>query len=79
MKDFDVTIIRPLIYISEKDIKEFANMYGFARITCRCPVGQNSMRKKTDALINEIQELYPNARNNIANAGLLYGSKKAIW
>ncbi len=79
MKDFGITIIRPLIYISEADIKEFAKMYGFARITCRCPVGQNSVRKKTDVLIDEIEELFPNARRNIASAGLLYGSKKASW
>lgn len=78
MRDFDITILRPLIYINEADIKEFAKMYGFARITCRCPVGQNSVRKKTDALISEIENLYPNARSNIAQAGLLYGSKKAI-
>lgn len=77
MRDFGITIVRPLIYITEADIKEFAKMYGFARITCRCPVGQNSVRKKTDALINEIEALYPNARANIASAGLIYGSHKA--
>jgi len=79
MKDFGITIIRPLIYIQEADIKEFAKMYGFARITCRCPVGQNSVRKKTDALISDIEALFPNARTNIASAGLIYGSKKASW
>lgn len=79
MRDFGITIVRPLIYISEADIIEFAKMYGFARITCRCPVGQNSVRKKTDALIDEIETLFPNARSNIASSGLIYGSKKAIW
>lgn len=78
MTEYGITILRPLIYISENDIKEFAKMYGFARITCRCPVGQNSVRKKTDALINDIETLFPNARSNIASAGLIYGSKKAI-
>lgn len=78
MTEYGITILRPLIYISENDIKEFAKMYGFARITCRCPVGQNSVRKKTDALIDDIETLFPNARSNIASAGLIYGSKKAI-
>lgn len=77
MREFGITILRPLIYISEQEIIEFAKMYGFARITCRCPVGQNSVRKKTDALINDIETLFPNARSNIASAGLLYGSQKA--
>lgn len=79
MNEYGMTILRPLIYISENDIKEFAKMYGFARITCRCPVGQNSVRKKTDALINDIEALFPNARSNIASAGLIYGSQKAKW
>jgi len=77
MEDFEVTIIRPLAYIAEEDIRTFAKMYGFARILCRCPVGQNSMRKKVEDLLKEIEILYPNARENIAKAGLVYGSDKA--
>jgi len=77
MHDFGVTIIRPLIYVSEQQIKNFANHYGFSRVLCRCPVGQNSVRKKVDALLGEIEMLFPNARTNIARAGLTYGSEKA--
>jgi tRNA(Ile)-lysidine synthase TilS/MesJ len=77
MNAYDITIIRPLIYISENQIREFAKMYGFNRITCRCPVGQNALRKKTDQLLSDIEMLYPNARANLAQAGLEYGSKKA--
>lgn len=77
MQEYDVTIIRPLIYIAEQDIRTFAQQQGFARILCRCPVGQNSMRKQTDQLLKEIEAIFPNARENIAKAGLLYGSQKA--
>lgn len=77
MVDYGVTIIRPLIYVPEQEIKTFAQQQGFIRITCQCPVGQNSMRKQTDRLLDDISALYPNARANIANAGLLYGSDKA--
>lgn len=77
MHQYGVTIIRPLTYIAEEDIVRFAQMYGFARIMCRCPVGQQSMRKKVNDLLKDIETLYPNARENIANAGLLYGSDKA--
>lgn len=77
MHDYGVTIIRPLIYIAEKDIRTFSQQQGFARIMCRCPVGQNSMRKKVDQLLQEIEVLFPNARENIAQAGLKYGSQKA--
>ena len=77
MQEYGVTIIRPLIYIAEQDIRTFAQQQGFARIMCRCPVGQNSMRKKTDQLLQEIELLFPNARENIAQAGFKYGSQKA--
>lgn len=77
MQEYGVTIIRPLIYSSENDILNFAKQQGFLRAMCRCPVGQNSMRKKVDQLLTEIEALYPNARENIAKAGLLYGSDKA--
>jgi tRNA 2-thiocytidine biosynthesis protein TtcA len=77
MYEYGVTIIRPLIYIAEQDIRQFAQQQGFARIICRCPVGQNSMRKQVDHLLKEIESLFPNARENIAKAGLLYGSQKA--
>lgn len=77
MVDYGVTIIRPLIYVSEEEIKEFAKLYGFARIVCQCPVGQNSLRKQVAQLIEEIEHIFPNARENLSQASLHYGSDKA--
>ena len=77
MVDYGVTIIRPLIYLGEQEIVEFAKQQGFIRALCRCPVGQKSMRKKVAELLNDIQKLYPQASENIAHAGLHYGSEKA--
>ena len=77
MHDYGVTIIRPLIYAAEEDIINFAKLQGFSRITCRCPVGQVSMRSKVGKLLEEIELLFPHARENIAQAGLVYGSDKA--
>lgn len=78
MHDYGVTIIRPLIFISEDEIREFAKMYGFARTLCQCPVGQDSMRKKTNSLITDIERIFPHVRQNLGSASLLYGSKKAM-
>ena len=77
MHDYGVTIIRPLIYIGEESIRQFAKHHGFARITCQCPVGQNSKRKVVNDLIKQMEEHFPHARGNLARAGLLYGSDKA--
>lgn len=74
---YGVTIIRPLIYLQEDDIRTFAKHYGFQRVTCRCPAGQQSLRKKTDLLLSSLSPLYPNARSNVSHAALKYGSQKA--
>lgn len=78
MHDYGVTIIRPLIFISEDEIKEFAKMYGFTRVVCQCPVGQDSMRKRSKDLIAELEKEFPNARENLSTASMLYGSQKAL-
>jgi tRNA(Ile)-lysidine synthase TilS/MesJ len=78
MHNYGVTIVRPLIYIAEEEIKEFAKMYGFSRIACQCPVGQNSMRKRTKDLIASLEKEFPNAKQNLSLASLVYGSQKAL-
>ncbi len=77
MQRYGVTIIRPLIFISEKEIRSFASSHGFLRILCRCPIGADSVRKKTEILLERIEKTFPRARTNLARAGLLYGSRKA--
>lgn len=77
MYDYGVTVIRPLIYVSEEEIKAFSRLYGFARIVCQCPVGGQSLRKKVADLLLEIETIFPNARANLSQASLEYGSKKA--
>ena len=77
MYHYGVTIIRPLIYTSEQQIRDFAKIYGFNRVTCQCPVGQDSLRKQTETLIKEIEETFPNIRDNLSLASFQYGSDKA--
>ncbi len=77
MIDYDVTIIRPLIYISENDLKSFAREHGFARLSCQCPKGLGSMRKIVDRMLEEAEGPFPNIRANVSNAVLQYGSEKA--
>lgn len=78
MHDYGVTIIRPLIYVSEEEIREFAHKYGFTRVVCQCPVGQESLRKRTKDLIAALERDFPNARKNLHQASLRYGSQKAL-
>ncbi len=77
MIDYKIKIIRPLIYVSEKDILSFADMHKFLKITCQCPIGQNSVRKKTELILRDLEMQFPNIRKNLFQAGLVYGSNKA--
>lgn len=77
MEEFGVTIIRPLIYLSESEVIAFAKQHGYARITCQCPVGQRSKRRQVKGLLDQIEELFTHGRANLAMAGLKYGSRKA--
>lgn len=77
MHDYGVTIIRPLIFISEQEIREFAKLYQFSRITCQCPVGQESLRRDVKDLLKILEESFPNVRTNLALASHAYGSDKA--
>lgn len=78
MIDYGVTIIRPLIFIPENSIREFASNYGFLRILCQCPVGKDSMRYKVEQILQEIEPIFPNIRENLAMASRKYGSDKAL-
>lgn len=77
MVKYGITIIRPLMYISEKEIIEFAKEYGFLRLTCQCTIGATSNRKNVDHFLKDIEVHFPHVRNNLSIASLLYGSNKA--
>lgn len=77
MQHYKITVVRPLIFISEDEIIRFAQAHGFNRVVCKCPVGQNSMRKKTDHLLKYLEKTFPEARSNLALASRIYGSDKA--
>ena len=78
MEKFGVTLIRPLIYVREAEITTFAEEHRFHRISCQCPVGQHSMRKKMKDWITEMERSFPNIRSNVAQAIQQYGSNKAL-
>ena len=78
MHDYGITIVRPLIYIPEKEIVAFAKNHGFSRISCQCPVGQSSKRQEVKNILKVLEESFPNASQNLFISSLKYGSKKAL-
>jgi len=78
MHKYGITIIRPLLFIPEDSIREFAALYGFAKITCQCPVGQKSKRNQVKQILEIMNSEFPNAKKNLMQAALQYGSQKAL-
>lgn len=60
-----LSVIRPLILLSENEIKEFAAIRRFKSEIKLCHFEKESKRKDIKNLISQLVELYPNARTNI--------------
>ena len=67
-KEADVTVIRPLIYVPEKDIIGFQNKMQFATIKNPCPHDGNTRRQYVKNLIQQIQKENPNIKQKMFNA-----------
>ncbi len=65
-----VTVIRPLVYVEEKEIISFAGTNGFPIICCRCPVcGKADLqRRKMKKLLRELQTDIPHVKRSLLHA-----------
>ena len=73
MFDGEIIIIRPLIYIAEKDIIRFAEMSNFPKSTYQCPNSITSKRAFIKNLLNEIEKQSPYVKINLFRAVTQYG------
>ncbi len=65
-----LAIIRPLCYVEESLIKQFAGESGFPEQLCQCPFGGSSRRKYIKEFIRQTARLTPkvNIKSNIFNS-----------
>lgn len=68
MNKFDMTIIRPLALITEKEMKELEEMSGYKKQIKNCPYEKDSSRRDAKKLLNELEKWNPNVRQSIWSA-----------
>jgi len=64
----DVTVIRPLIYVEEKDIKNYVNKNSLPVVKSTCTVDGNSKRQYIKDLISYIDTDSPEVKKRLFTA-----------
>lgn len=63
-----ITLIRPLIYTEEKEIKRFIKKAGIEPMKKSCPMDGESKREEMKELINNFQKEIPQIKANLLGA-----------
>ena len=64
----DLTLIRPLIYAPEKEIRSFAKNYNLPVVASPCPVDKKTKREEVKILLGDMSRKYKNFKYNIFSA-----------
>jgi tRNA 2-thiocytidine biosynthesis protein TtcA len=64
------TVIRPLVYVEERDIAEFSYANDFSLIACGCPAGAEGdrNRRRMKRLVKELSGEFPHLRGSLIGA-----------
>lgn len=63
-------VIRPMIYLAEKDIARLAQACDFPLATSSCPRASDSRRVLVKSIISTLQKEFPAVKTNLVRAGL---------
>ena len=65
LDQIDLHIIRPLLYVPEKEITSFAKAQNYVALGQECPAEGQTMRNEVDSWLNIMEEKHPQTRQNI--------------
>ena len=68
MNKFNMTIIRPLSLITEKEMKEMEEIRGYKKQIKNCPHEKDSSRRDAKSLLTELEKWNPDVRKSIWGA-----------
>jgi len=64
----DITMIRPLIYVEERDILLFTESMGFNVVKNKCPADGTTKRHEVAEILDKMEEMHPGARQRIVSS-----------
>jgi len=68
--DGQFVLIRPMIYVPEKDIMRFAQAWAFPLLSAHCPYHMTSRRMLVKNVIRTLEQEHPRIKINLFRAGL---------
>lgn len=74
---YPVSLIRPLAYLEERQVIDYANEAGIMKAACTCPYGKNSGRKDMRRRIAELTKDMPDAKRRMLDS-LSAGAKDLL-
>lgn len=69
-----LVLIRPMIYVEEKEIARFAQTGPFPPLPSRCPREASSRRTLMKRMIRRLEHVYPKVKINLFRAGLQHSA-----
>ncbi len=78
----DLTVIRPMLYMTERQVIGFARRQELPIVPSGCPVDKQTKREETKALIRDLEKQYPGLRERVFGAMQRYplqGWEKTPW
>ncbi len=64
----DVTQLRPLLYVEERDVRNTVNRLGLPVVANPCPANGSTKREEIKELLVELERRYPNLRTKLFGA-----------
>ncbi len=64
----DITLIRPMLFLSEREVEAFVRREGLPVLPSRCPVDGATHRQQTKELIAELSKTYGDVSSKITDA-----------
>ena len=78
MSRSDMTVIRPMVYLSENHVRKLARNFNFPILHNPCPANGNTKRQEMKELVEELEKRYPNIKDSMLTA-LQNDDKYQLW